>query len=82
MMRIIAFFGAATLLAATAASAYGTDGIEIEDTDGDGMYSMEELIVALPDLTDEIFGEIDTDGDNLASGDEIDAAIEAGLIEA
>lgn len=53
----------------------------VEDADGSGGYSMEELTAAYPDLTAEGFAEIDVDGDGEVSSDELTAAIEAGVIE-
>ncbi len=55
---------------------------EVEDTDGDGMYSMEELLVAYPALTEELFGTIDGNGDGAVDADELTAAIEAGVLVA
>jgi len=52
----------------------------VEDTDGSGGYSMEELAVAYPDLSAEGFAEIDIDGSGEVSADELTAAIEAGVI--
>ena len=65
----------ATLGLATAAAAS-----TVTDADGDGAFSMDEMLVAYPDLTGETFLEIDTDGDQLVSQEELALAIEAGLI--
>ena len=77
MMRIIALtlttFG--FVAAATAQTM-------VEDSDGDGMYSIDELRVAFPELTDETFVTIDTDADGMVSTDELAAAEEAGLVAA
>lgn len=50
------------------------------DTDGDGFASMAELQVIYPDLTEELFEEIDTDDDGLVNDDEMLVAIDAELI--
>lgn len=50
------------------------------DTDGDGNVSMEELQVAMPDMTPELFAEMDTDADGVLSEAEIAAATEAGQL--
>ena len=52
------------------------------DTDGDGMMSFAELVVAYPDLTEETFTAIDADADGSVSEAEMSAAIEAGVIPA
>lgn len=63
-------------LGATAAAAQTM----VEDTDGDGVYSMEELMVAFPDLTEEIFTTVDTNADGAVDADELAAAEEAGVL--
>lgn len=55
---------------------------EVEDTDGDGVYSMEELMVAYPSLTEELFGTIDGNGDGAVDEDELTAAVDAGVLVA
>lgn len=55
---------------------------EVEDTDGDGMYSMEELMVAYPSLTEDLFSTIDGNGDGAVDPDELAAAEEAGVLVA
>ena len=52
------------------------------DTDGDGLMSMEELMVAYPDMTEETYTAIDTDVDGSVSADELAAAVEAGTVPA
>ena len=66
----------ATLLAATAAQA------EVEDTDGNGTYSMEELKAAYPDVTEDTFAIVDVNGDGAVDSDELAAAENAGLLKA
>jgi hypothetical protein len=53
---------------------------EALDTDGDGMVSYTELLMAMPDMTEEAFAALDTDGDGLLSAEELGPAEEAGLI--
>ncbi|MEL7150508.1 MAG: EF-hand domain-containing protein [Pseudomonadota bacterium] len=55
---------------------------EVEDADGDGMYSMEELMVAFPTLTEELFGTIDGNGDGAVDEAELAAAVDAGVLVA
>ena len=52
----------------------------VEDTDGDGMYSMEEMVAVFPALTEERYFEIDTNADGSVDADELAAAQEAGLL--
>ncbi|MGB3278498.1 MAG: EF-hand domain-containing protein [Pseudorhodobacter sp.] len=54
----------------------------ITDTDGNGVYSMEELVAAYPELTEENFKAADTNADGAVDADELAAAIEAGHIPA
>ena len=70
----------ATILAfgATAAQAQTA----VADANGDGVYSIEELQVAYPDLTADVFAEMDVDGSGQIDADELQAAREQGLIAA
>lgn len=52
----------------------------VEDTDGDGAYSLEEMVSAMPDLSVEVFDEIDTNDDGFVDPEEFTAAEQAGLI--
>ncbi len=54
----------------------------VTDTDGNGVYSMEELVAAYPDLTEETFKAADANADGAVDADELKAAIEAGHIPA
>lgn len=54
----------------------------VQDTDENGAYSMEELTVAYPELTEEIFGQIDVDQSGEVSPEELTAAVDAGLVTA
>ena len=73
-------------LAFVAVSAFATVAAQAEtivaDTDGNGLFSMEELIVAYPDLTPEVFKAADADADGSLSADELKAAQTAGAIPA
>lgn len=69
----------ATLLGLGATAAMAAD---VEDTDGDGVYSMEELTVAFPELTDELFTTIDGNGDGAIDEAELAAAVDAGVLVA
>lgn len=52
----------------------------VEDTDGNGAYSMEELSAAYEGLTEEQFATIDADANGEVSAEELAAAVEAGVI--
>ncbi|MCV2868597.1 EF-hand domain-containing protein [Defluviimonas sp. WL0002] len=54
----------------------------VTDADGNGTYSIEELTAAYPDLTPELFAEIDANADGAVDADELAAAQEAGKIAA
>lgn len=54
----------------------------LEDTDGNGVFSMEELQVAYPDMDVNLFIAVDTDESGEVSVDELTAAQESGLIPA
>ena len=64
------------LLVATAS------GLLAQDTDGDGMVSIAEIVAVYPDVTPEAFGAADTNGDGMLDAEEMTAAQEAGLIPA
>jgi Ca2+-binding EF-hand superfamily protein len=48
------------------------------DTDGDGKASFAELQVSYPELTEEVFGEIDSNSDGLVDDEEMAIAVELG----
>lgn len=75
--RILALAAILTL-GAGAASAQTV----VADTDGDGVFSMEELLVAYPDLTEEVFTTMDVDASGSIDADELQAAREQGIIAA
>lgn len=51
------------------------------DTDGDSLVSFTEMSVMYPELTEEAFGEVDTNADSFVDEAELTAALEAGVIE-
>lgn len=70
-----------TLAVATLAAATAHAQTMIEDTDGDGAYSMAEMQAAMPDLTEDQFTMFDTNADGVVDAEELAAAQEAGLLE-
>ena len=54
--------------------------IDTIDTDGDGMFSLEELQTAHEEMTEELYNTIDTDGNGTVSPEEHQAALDAGTI--
>ncbi len=79
-MRKLTMLAAAGTMAAFGFSAMAQDADAEIDTDGDGVYSMEELQVVHPDLTEETFTSIDTNADGSVDPEEYQAAQEAGTI--
>ena len=59
-----------------------TAAMAAEDADGDGVYSMEELLVTYPSLTEELFSTIDGNADGTVDEAELAAAIDAGVLVA
>jgi len=79
MTRITTSLAFATALLAAPAIAQ-VAASDIADVDGNGLWSMEELQAAYPDLTEETFAQIDTSGDGQVDMAEYDAAVAAGLL--
>ncbi|MEZ5676669.1 hypothetical protein SAMN06265173_11465 [Thalassovita litoralis] len=52
------------------------------DTDGDGAYSLAELQVVAPDMTEDSFNSYDISADGVLDADEAAAMQEAGLLPA
>lgn len=71
MLKILATTLAATILGTGMAFAQM----------GEAPWTMEEFMAVYPEVTPEVFAEIDTNGDGLIDEAELEAAIEAGLIE-
>jgi hypothetical protein len=65
----------AAILSATALSAQ-----EAVDGNGDGVFTLEELQATWPALTAETFHDVDVDGNGTVDADELQAAVEQGLI--
>ncbi len=65
------------LAGATAGFAEGT-----YDADGDGMVTLEEIQVSMPDFTAELFAQADTNADGMLDAAELAAAADAGLLPA
>ncbi|WP_343116956.1 EF-hand domain-containing protein [Ostreiculturibacter nitratireducens] len=76
MKKLVLTLGAILTVAAAQANAETV----VTDTDGNGVYSMEELVAAYPDLTEETFAAIDANADGSVDADELQAAVEAGTI--
>lgn len=52
----------------------------VEDSDGDGMYSMQEVRAAYPDVTDDVHLQIGFNEDGAIDEEELDAAIAVGVL--
>ena len=75
----LAFAAIATM---TAGAAFAEDAVVVADVDGNGVYSMEEVVAAYPAVTAEIFAAADTDANGDLSADELKADVEAGAFAA
>lgn len=81
--RILALgFGAVALVLGLVAASYAMGQGSALDTDGDGLVSYTELLIAMPDLTETDFAAMDADADGALNTDEVTAAQESGLIPA
>ena len=71
-----------TLVAALAASvAFSANAMSSEiDKDVYGMASLSELLVSYPELTEELFRGMDTDGDGLINDEEMAIAVDLGML--
>ena len=67
-------------LGIAALSASAANAQTVTDTDGNGVYSIEELKAAYPSVDAAKFAEIDQNGDGSVDADELQAAIEAGKL--
>lgn len=66
--------------AALAVCAVTANAATVEDADGNGTYSMEEIAAAYPGVTEDAFAEMDTDQSGDISEDELAAAVDAGAL--
>jgi len=80
MTKTITALMSATLLAAAPAAFAMTEADPTIDTNADGVYSLEEMQAAFPELTDETFITIDANADGLVDMEEVAAAQEAALL--
>ena len=67
---------------AFAGGAIAQDAPAVEDTDGNGSYSMEELLAVYPALTEDGFASIDANADGAVDTDELAAAVANGSLTA
>jgi hypothetical protein len=70
----------ATSLAAILGAGAALGQAETIDTDGDGMVSYTELLLVMPDMTEDDFTALDANEDGMLDAEEFAAAEEAGLI--
>ncbi len=82
MKRISLLLTAVLGLAAVPVFAQDAPAPEIADTDGNGTWSLDELMVAYPDLTEEGFISIDANADGAVDQAELAAALADGLLPA
>jgi hypothetical protein len=52
------------------------------DANADGVLTLEEVLVAHPELTEESFASMDANGDGVLDADEVAIAQEAGILPA
>lgn len=76
MSKTLIAFALTLGLSVVAAQAQTT----VSDTDGNGVFSIEELTAAYPDMNAGLFGQMDVDGSGAVDADELQAAREGGLI--
>lgn len=69
----------AAIAALASVPAWAQDNRAVEDTDGNGSYSLAELQVAYPDLGEDGFASMDANGDGVVDAAELAAAIADGL---
>ena len=61
--------------------AMADDALPVQDTDGNGIFSLEEMQVAVPDMTAEAYAAVDTNADGGVDATELAAAITAGTVK-
>ncbi len=72
----------AAIASFTAGAAFAQDAVVVADADGNGVYSLEEVVAAYPAVTAEIFAAADVDANGDLSAEELAAAVEAGVFAA
>jgi hypothetical protein len=82
MKRISIMLTTVLGLAAIPAFAQDAAAPEIADTDGNGTWSMDELLVAYPDMTAESFTAVDANADGAVDQAELAAALADGALPA
>ncbi|MEM7723936.1 MAG: hypothetical protein AAF376_16420 [Pseudomonadota bacterium] len=80
--RIASVLLMAAIMGGVVATGYALAQTADLDTNADGMISYSEILVAMPDMTQEEFLALDADADGLLSQTEVAAAQDAGLIPA
>ncbi|MCV2880888.1 EF-hand domain-containing protein [Actibacterium sp. XHP0104] len=78
MNKMIAMFAAALTVAGAATAS--EEGVVQIDSDADGVFSIEELTVAYPELSAETFAALDANADGSVDEAELAAGQEAGLL--
>jgi len=78
MTKMAMTFAAVLALAVGAAQARTT----VTDTEGNGLFSVKDLVLAFPDLTPALFTAAAADADDVLSVDELKSAQTAGTIPA
>ena len=73
-------FASIVIIAAMGTAGAAIAQTQVSDTDGDGVFSMEELQAAIPDMTEGLFALVDADGDGVVSAEELASAEAAGTI--
>ena len=68
----------AAIASVAAGAAFAQDAPMVKDADGDGAFSMEEVVAAYPAVTEEVYKAADIDGNGSLSVDELKAAVDAG----
>lgn len=71
---------ALALVAAAALSGAARAQTAVSDTDGNGVFSIEELRAAYPQVNGALFGSVDIDGNGSVDADELQAARENGTL--
>ncbi|QBY02685.1 hypothetical protein E2K80_08210 [Rhodophyticola sp. CCM32] len=76
------WLGAVALVMGLVAASYAMGQGSALDTDGDGLVSYTELLMAMPDMTETDFATLDADESGALDADELTAGQEAGIIPA